>query len=322
MRTQIAPPLTRPKDFDRFWSQTLAELDSVDFGLEWLTKRRSDDGELVHEEFAFDSLGGARVWAYLLRVRNGSSRPLVVHAHGYGSQCEIQWQWARAGVNVCGVDVRGFGRSRTALADRSRWGYLLTGIDAPEHHVLRGAVCDYLRVARVARELLDGSLSRLVLTGNSFAGGLALMAEALAPAAHLLVVGVPTFGWAEGRQFFVRSGSGREINDYLARRPDHAEDVMTVLRYFDPINFAPMVRCSTLVGVGLRDDVVPADTVYAVANHMTGAHEIMELPVSHSDSPEAQHWERFERYWMRLTLEGLPQDFGGERGRHIHRFTS
>jgi len=33
------------------------------------------------------------------------------------------------------------------------------------------------------------------------------------------LVGVPTFGWAEGRNFFVKAGSGAEIGRYLKARP-------------------------------------------------------------------------------------------------------
>jgi cephalosporin-C deacetylase len=168
-----------------------------------------------------------------------------------GGRSTARWRWARAGLNVVGVDVRGWGRSRATLPSRSRWGWVLTGIESPERHVLRGAVCDYLRAVRVGRELLGTTVTRTVLQGSSFAGGLALMAEALAGVADLPAVAVPTFGWAEGRRLFASSGSAGEVNRYLARRPEHAaEDLLTVLRYFDPVNFAGLVRCPTLVGVG------------------------------------------------------------------------
>jgi cephalosporin-C deacetylase len=229
------------------------------------------------------------------------------------------WPWAKRGFNVLGVDIRGFGRSREAIGRTSKWGYMLTGIDAPENYFLRGAVCDYIQATRAARDLVGSSISRMICHGVSFAGGLALMAEGVLREADFLTIGVPTFGWAEGRLFFVKAGSGKEVSEFLERRPDHAEDLMTVLRYFDPVNFAPVVTCPTLVGVGLADDVVPPDTVYAIANHIGGPHEIMEFPVSHTDSPEEQHWEEFERYWLNIAEMGTPDGFGGDGGRKIHR---
>jgi cephalosporin-C deacetylase len=154
-------------------------------------------------------------------------------------------------------------------------------------------------------------VARTVLHGASFAGGLALMAEALAGAADLLAVAVPTFGWAEGRRLFARSGSAGEINRYLERRPEHAaEDLMVVLRYFDPVNFAGLVRCPTLVGVGLADAVVPAPTVLAIAAHLGGPHELLRFPVSHAGSAEQRRWQAFERRWLQLALGGVPPGFG------------
>ncbi len=75
---------------------------------------------------------------------------------------------------------------------------------------------------------------------------------------------------------------------------------MLVLRYFDPVNFADMVSCPALIGVGLKDDVVPAKTVYAIANHLQGPVEIMKFPVSHSNEPEEKRWEEFQDRWLEL----------------------
>jgi cephalosporin-C deacetylase len=88
----------------------------------------------------------------------------------------------------------------------------------------------------------------------------------------------------------VKSGSGAEIAHYLDARPENSEDVMLVLRYFDAMNFAGMIRCGTLIGLGLRDPVVPAETVYSIANHLSAPFEIMEFPVSHSELPEEKRW--------------------------------
>ncbi|MEJ2322467.1 MAG: acetylxylan esterase [Gammaproteobacteria bacterium] len=241
------------------------------------------------------------------------SGPLVISSHGYGGSCRARWDWARRSVNVLAVDIRGFGISQSALPEPSRWGYVLTGIESPETSVIRLAVSDYMQAARVARLLLDGRISRCVFEGVSFAGGLALMAQAVTGESDFLAIGVPTFVWAEGRNLFVNSGSGSQISRYLDRRRDHVEDTMLVLRYFDAVNFADRVSCPTLLALGLEDDVVPAKTVYSIANHMLVPVELMEFPVSHSDGPEEEQWQQFESYWLRIALEGLPPDFGMSR---------
>jgi cephalosporin-C deacetylase len=124
---------------------------------------------------------------------------------------------------------------------------------------------------------------------------------------------VPSFGWIEGRRFLVEAGSGQEINRYLEAHPERDEEVMVVLSYFDTMNHASAIRCPTLIGLGLKDDVVPAPTVYAIANHLDGPHEVVRLPVSHTDRPEEKLWDRFEARWLRLAVDGVPSNFGERR---------
>ena len=310
MRRNFRPTLTRPQDFREFWNSTRLQLESLDPQIERRAIETMPREDIEGDVISFESLGHARVSAYFLRWRDQAPRPLIIYSHGYGCQCAPRWDWARRGINVLGVDIRGFGLSAEALPHRSRWGYVLTGIDTPETSVLRQAVCDYMQAARVGAMLCGNTLSRTVFHGVSFAGGLALMSAAVLDSPDLLAVGVPTFGWAEGRNLFVRSGSGAEISNYLAKRPDHVEDTMLVMRYFDANNFAGDIRCPTLIGVGLEDEVVPAKTVYGIANHISGPHELMEFPFSHTDRPEEQLWGRFEACWLEIALHGVPTGFG------------
>lgn len=303
------PLLTHPSDFESFWEKTRAELERTSPAVS-REPLGSEDPALGFERLGFDSLGGARIWGYAIRWKDEVPRPLVVHSHGYGGQLTPMWHWARAGMNVLGVEVRGYGHSRDALPSRSPWGYVLTGMESPEKHVLRGAVCDYMRAVEVGKELLSPLVSRTVLNGASFAGGLAVMAESVLQVADFLVVSVPSFGWAEGRRLLVEAGSGQEINRYLEAHPEREENVMVVLSYFDSMNFAAKISCPTLVGLGLEDNVVPAPTVYAIVNHLGGPREVMRLPVSHTDLPEEKLWDRFEAYWLRLAVEGVPRTFG------------
>ncbi|HEX2097718.1 MAG TPA: acetylxylan esterase, partial [Rubrobacteraceae bacterium] len=272
---------------------------------------RTKHPALLFERLTFGSLGGVRISGYALWWKDDPEKPLAVHGHGYGGGLDIMWHWATEGVNVLGLEVRGYGRSKDALPARSPWGYVLTGIESPEEHVLRGAVCDYMRAVEIGRELLGSRTSHLVLSGASFAGGLAVMAEGLLQAADLLAVAVPSLGWVEGRRLLASKGSAGEINRYLEEHPEREEDLMEVLRYFDPMNLAPCVRCPTLVGVALADNVVPAPTVYAIADHLGGPREVVTWPASHSDLPEEDFFrERFESYWFHLAKQGIPPSFG------------
>lgn len=321
------PPITRRNDFFDFWSATLAELDRTPPNPRLGVSVTSPEGaRIVPVRFA--SLGSADIQGFLITLddtdgerveadasvartaaasprpstaeRTGEQRrrPLVVTTHGYNSQCnpvlEARHTVACDADLFC-FDVRGFGLSRTACPVDPD-GYVLTGLTDPRQSILRGAVCDYVRAAEVGR-LLGSGEEGLVFHGRSFGGSLALVAQAITQAADYLAAAVPTFGWADGRRRLVKVGSGGEINDYLARHPAREEAVMRTLSYFDTVNVADRIGCPALIGVGRRDTIVPAPTVYAIANHMEPAPEIIELPVSHSEDPEERHWMRFDRRW-------------------------
>ena len=304
---ETRPPITRRGDFRRFWRETLEELARTDPEPRIGVAVTSAEGaRIVPVKFA--SLGGCDIQGFLLTgapvpgspVSSPSvrARPVVITSHGYNSQCnpvlEARHTVACKADLFC-FDVRGFGLSRAAC-DVGPDGYVLTGITDPRRSILRGAVCDYIRAAEVARRLESGD-GGVVFHGRSFAGALAVVAQAVTQMARFLAVAVPSFGWATGRRLLVKAGSGHEINDYVERHPSHEDAVMETLSYFDPVNAADRIGCRSIVGVGRQDDVVPAATVYAIANHMSPPPEIIELPVSHSEDSDERHWTRFDDRW-------------------------
>jgi cephalosporin-C deacetylase len=191
--------------------------------------------------------------------------------------------------------VRGFGGSVAAVPTPSPAGWLLTGAHRPETSVLRGAVCDYVRATQVA------AAGRADAAGGQPRRWLPLMAEAVAPQADLLVLGVPSFGWVEGRRLLVERGSGAEVAAFLERHPQYPEqDLGTVLSYFDAALLAPAVKCPTVVGLGLVD-------------RLQSRVEVMTLSESHTDGAAMRAWDRFDERWLGLALSGIPPGFGRQR---------
>lgn len=315
-----SPALTALNDFQSFWRETIAELARTSPDTEAEPFANEPYPYLKGRTLRFSSLGNVRITGYAVGWRDDRPRPLVIHAHGYGGRVAVQWLWARSGLNVVGFDVRGFGRSFHAVPELSPWGFMLTGIGAARRHVLRGAVCDYVRAHQVGLELFGCRTKRTVFHGFSFSGALALMSEAVTGAASLLVLGVPTFGWHEGRLRLVESGSAVEVRRYLDRRPSESKRVMSTLSYFDSMNFAPMVECPTLAGYGRKDTVVPPETVLAILAHLRCRRETMSMPMSHTDEPEEAMWNLFDAAWIEMAQQGVPPEFGTEAPVHHLEF--
>lgn len=298
MPYQDDPRITAPDDFTAFWRTTLDQLQEIDPQTHATNIATRTDIE--HIEINCSSWQQIAIQGYLLRHLDDQPHPLVIYTHGYNSQYEVLWQWAQQGFNVCGFDTRGFGRS-VMTTDTAGW--ILTGIESAEQNILRGAVCDYIRVAQVARHLAGSSNSRTLYYGYSFGGAMALMAAALDQGADVVAAGVPSFGWMEGRRRLVKQGSGHEVNSYLQQHPKREATVMNTLAYFDTCNFAPLITAPTLIGLGKVDHVVPPETVRAIAQRLQAPHRLMEFPYSHSDQPE-EEWQVFEKAWQRLALSG------------------
>jgi cephalosporin-C deacetylase len=301
-----------PPDLDAFWAATTAELGSVRAALR-RSPRSAPSNDTVARDLSFRSLGGHRIHGYSITWADRTPRPLIVHSHGYRSQAEPRLEWVRAGCHVLGFDVRGFGRSVEAVPSPSPAGWLLTGARLPETSVLRGAVCDYVRATEVADALGVPTL-RAVRHGVSLAGGLALMAQAVAPRADLLALGVPTFGWTEGRRLLVERGSGAEVAAFLERHPQYPEDdLQMVLAYFDAALLAPAVRCPTVLGLGIVDRVVPYASVQAIVERLRAPLEVMKFPISHDSGPAMRAWDGFDERWLALALAGVPAGFRRQR---------
>ncbi len=299
--TPAADTLQRPADFDDFWLDTLNTLATIPFEIQ-VERSQSLGNGLQLDSLCFQSWAACPIRGYLLHQNSAKPRPLVVYTHGYNGQYDIARPWAERGLDVFGFDIRGFGRSKVGGSIHAE-GWILTGIESARTSILRGAMCDYYRAVDVARRLLPQP-PRTLFYGYSFGGALALMGAALRQDADCVAAGVPSLGWMAGRRQLVKAGSGKEVNDHLARHPRLIETVMNSLAYFDCANFADRVQAPCLIGVGLRDIVVPAATVRAISDRLRCAKVVREFPVSHSNLKQEQLWRNFETEWINLALNG------------------
>lgn len=301
-RTLGPDTLHTPPDFDDFWLDTLNNLATVPMGIR--IEESCSLGKGLHlASLSFQSWRRCRIRGYLLHRNSESARPLVVYTHGYNGRYEVACHWAELGLDVFGFDTRGFGRSKGAMSVHPD-GWILTGSGSAETSILRGAVCDYYRAVDVARQLSDKPPQRTLFYGFSFGGAMALMGAALRQDANFVAAGVPSFGWMAGRRRLVKAGSGREVNDYIACNPHLAETVMNTLAYFDCASFADRVQAPCIIGIGLRDRVVPAATVRAISDRLRCPKLIREFPVSHSNLEQERLWQRFEEEWVKLARTG------------------
>ncbi|MFF5973106.1 acetylxylan esterase [Streptomyces sp. NPDC012769] len=282
------PQPTAPNDFDAFWRDTLAEARSYDGTIK---VERVTSAHLLHtvevDDVRFPGWDGEPVAAWLLRPRGTEGPlPVVVTYIGYSGGRGLPSEhllWSAAGYAQLVVDSRGQGHDtpdRTA-GDGTQWagGFMTRGIDSPEHYYYRRLITDCVRAVDAVAGLPGLDPRRIVVTGGSQGGGLALAVAALA--GDRVAAALPDVPFLCHFRRAVRiTGEGPypEIAEYLRRHSrDRVERTLATLDYFDGVHFARRATAPALFSVALMDPICPPSTVYAAYNHYRGEDRTMTV---------------------------------------------
>ena len=296
---EYRPAREEPADFHAFWRRTLEEARGFPLAAAFVPV---DAGLRTVEVFdvTFNGWGGHPIKGWLLLPRQWTGPvPCVVEFVGYGGGrgFATEWLlWSAAGYANLVMDTRGQG-SEFLKGDTSdpapaggpqASGFLTRGVLDPEQHYYRRVFTDAVRAVEAAlgHPAVDG---RVVVTGGSQGGGIALAAGALVPEAAAVLADVPFLCHYRRATEITDAAPYREIAVYCAAHPDQTERVFATLAYFDGINFAARSTAPALFSVGLADEVTPPSTVFAAYNHYAGPKEIRVWPYNGHDGARAFH---------------------------------
>jgi len=286
---EYRPPLTREPDFPAFWAEARAELAAVPVSGEAERVAYPCEAVAVYT-LRYAGWAGQPVTAWYLLpapfLRAGPRLPAVVVYHGYSASrgtVSDHLHWVMQGYAVLAVDTRGHTGDTpdcSTPAGGQYIGQMTRGVLDPRGYYYRAVFLEALRAVQWLRQQPEVDPGRIVATGLSQGGGVALAVAALDGSLAAALPDVPFlchFRRAVDAHF---DGPYREIIEYLKRRPEHFERVYRTLSYFDVMNLAPLVRCPVLCSVALLDTVCPPSTVYAAFNHLGGPREMRVYPYS------------------------------------------
>ncbi|MBO3803483.1 MAG: acetylxylan esterase [Candidatus Brockarchaeota archaeon] len=268
------PPLTRRRDFLHFWSE------NVKLSKEQpLNPKANKVGYPVTKLEAYSVtydgfLDKTPISAWLLKPNVGDPLPALLFFHGYGGNkgsISDYLGWVLQGYVVMAVDVRGQSGESPDFArypSGSVMGNMTKGILDKSKYYYRYVYMDCLRALEVLLGRSDVKQDKVGITGVSQGGGLALAVSGLDKRAALCLPEVPYLCHFERAVEVATQGPYLEILDFMKTHREDIGKVEETLSYFDAMNFAPEIRCPTLMSVGLIDTVCPASTVFAVFNHM------------------------------------------------------
>lgn len=286
-----------PSDFDAFWAETLGAHSTVPLDLR-IDPVDAEMRTVDTFDLSFRGYGGTVVRAWLLMPRGRTDPlPVVVEYLGYGAGRGLPLEslaYSTAGFAHIVLDTRGQGSAwRSGDTDDdfgsapSVPGFMTRGILDPQDYYFRRLYVDAYRVIDVAKHLDGVDSSRVVVTGRSQGGALALVVAGLRSDVALAVPHVP-FLCAMRRAIAVTDEDPYgELVRWLAIHRTRSAEALTCLGYFDAVYFARRAQCPASFSVALRDAVTPPSTVYAAYNEYGGPRDMTVWPFNdhHAGGP-------------------------------------
>ena len=300
----LLPERHEPADFDAFWARTLGEARARPLDARF--SRVDVPFPLVDAfDVTYSGFAGQRVRAWLL-LPNASAiaRPLpaVVKYVGYGGGrglLQDHLLWPAAGYAHLVMDTRGQGSAWSqgetpdvepeGAGGPQHPGFVTRGILSPETWYYRRLYTDAARAVEAVRAHEAVDRSRVVVSGASQGGGMALAVSALVPDLRAALIDVPFLSHIRRAIEVTDSLPYGELTRYLAIHRDEAEVALATVEYADGLHFAVRSRTPSLWSVGLMDEITPPSTVFAAYNHYAGPKEIRVLRWSGHDAGMLQH---------------------------------
>jgi len=302
------PDLPVPADLDAFWAETLASSRAVAVP-PVLTRVDSPVTELDIFDLTFSGFSGEPIRAWVAAPRGAANTPAVIEYRGYSFGRGVPGErvhWAICGYVHIVMDNRGQGSLLGNGGDTpdphgsgpAAPGFVTRGLDAPRDHFYRRLFTDATLLVDAVRDLPFVDAGRVAVTGISQGGASALAAAALADGIAAVMPDVPFLCDIPGSLRAATVAPMLDLVQYLSVHRDRADRALTTLSYLDAATLATRASAPALFSVGLRDEIVPAPSVYAAFNAYGGAdRELAVYPFNGHEGGMEFHWLR-QAAWL------------------------
>ena len=230
------PPLTRPRDLEEFWEETLTELRAIPLEPQIEPLDFSPSSKTAFFKVRYPSFGGASITGYLARPKEVEGKlPCILLYHGYsGSKPGLLdlCRFTNMGWAVLAIDTRGQNgeSNNTSYGEGGAVkGWLTIGIDSPQKYYYRGVYADCVKAFELAASLDFVDENRIAATGGSQGGALTIAAAALEPR---IAAYAPDIAFLCHFQRAVQIAPGhpyQEIEEYLRKWPEREAQVFLTL---------------------------------------------------------------------------------------------
>jgi len=302
----------KPADFEQYWNETMEEMESISPGLNIEYANLSIPGvRCAH--LTFTGLGGARIYAKFLRPASAhpDGNPGLLSFHGYSGQSG-DWSsylnYVALGFFVVAMDCRGqagISEDSGGIQRHTLKGHIVRGAyDDPKTLKFRSIFSDTARLARLLMDMPEVDAGRIVATGGSQGGGLAIACSALVPEISRATFFFPFL--CDYKRVWelelAESGAYQEMGELVKRHDPRGEKLDLLfnnLGYVDAAHHAPNVKAKTFMATGLQDRVCPPSTQFAAYNRIAGEKSHQFYPL-HQHEPLPGFQDRALQEWLPL----------------------
>lgn len=284
---KIAHSSSAKPDFKAFWDAGLAELSKVEprYSMALLTNLCTASQDLY--EVRMHSFGEVVVGGHYLVPKKPGKYPVVVRFLGYSSGPSIPDRDGGPFIRyVASTRGQGVMKSENIYGD-----WMAYRLDSRDDYYFRGAYLDTVRAIDFVCSRPEVDQSRIAVEGGSQGGTLSYVCAALDKRVAFCMPTIP--GFCDIPNFIALTDwPGGIYRNYLAKNDKGVtKDVMyAMLTYYDVKNFAPLITCPVVMGVGLQDNICPPRTNFAPYNLLKGEKRLMVYP-------EAAHGVRGGDYY-------------------------
>lgn len=277
----IRPYLPEPEDFREFWQNALGNLEKIpaDFKSEELSSLSDEMFRVFLLEC--NTVNDCKCYAFLRLPRSGGPMPLMVYYEGAGVgmcqeyfklHCQTADKWLSARIAQLSIFTHPY-RPPVTRAEHEKIhqayadsllpdSYWSEGLDkGAEYTFFYRAILGSVRMINHVTAMPEIDRKHISYLGASQGGGFGVYLTALCPQINAACCGVPAFcdcgGFLGGNHPTTSENKG-------------FRDHYRVMRYFDPANFAHMIKVPVYMSCGFIDVTCQPSAIYAAFNELQG----------------------------------------------------
>ncbi|MDB4920805.1 acetylxylan esterase [Mucilaginibacter sp.] len=298
---EIRSQYGKPADFEAFWNNAKAELGKVkpEYKVTEMPDSSKDNRRVFLVEMK--SIGGLTIRGWLTEpITKNKNKKFAVMLALPGYQVDLKPLYGLdPDIALLSLNIRGQGNSRDVINVRKET-YITLGIEDKNKYVLRGAIMDCVRAVDFIFTRPELRHDNIIAVGGSLGGFLAVATSGVDKRISFCSAANPILGDIRNLVDEV-DWPFIDIKKYVNTRPGLTFDkVLNNMDYFDAKNFASGIKCRTLVGMGMVDNIAPPNTVQTIYNIIpSDKHLIIFRDLAHEIGKK---YVIYEGRWMRDTF--------------------